>query len=250
MVKTFKAYEYNLIGVDDFSVESNSRLRFWYNHIRKNALKNDGNIFEFGVYRGDSLIAAALILKELNSKKKIFGFDSFSGFPSYSKFDSLNNFYNLKYFTKSFIKDYKKFINLRKKFFGLKKINPISITKSGNFNQTSLNLLKKKIEYFKLKNIEIVKGSFKKTVPEFFKKKMKISSSNIDCDLFEGYNIVLPHIYANLSKNGYVNLDEYYSFKYPGAKIAIDDFCKKLKIKPKKNKNKLNEFERWYLTKK
>ena len=47
----YKEYEINLFGVDEFHEESNSRLRFWYEHIRQNP-ELEGDIFEFGVYRG------------------------------------------------------------------------------------------------------------------------------------------------------------------------------------------------------
>lgn len=249
-IKNYKEYELNLLGVNEFYNQTNSRLRFWYNHIKTNALKEDGDIFEFGVYKGNSLISAALILKELNSKKKVFGFDTFKGFPSYSKYDDLKNFYNLKYFTKSFTKEYERFLELKKITTGLKKFTPKSIATSLNFNQTSFKLLKQKIDYFKLDNIEIIKGSFKKTVPDFFKsQKIKISSCNLDCDLYEGLKITLPYVYKNLSKDGYIHLDEYYSFKYPGAKIATDDFCKKLNLQPKKQISRKGEFQRWFLTK-
>ena len=248
--KEYTEFELNLLGVDEFHSQSNSRLRFWYNHIKKNAHKKDGDIFEFGVYRGHSLISAALILKKMKSKKKVFGFDTFSGFPAYSKFDNLKNFYNSKYFSKSIVKKYEKFIKLKKLNSSFKKINPKSVATSGDFNKTSYQLVKKKIDYFKLNNIEIIKGPFKKTVPNFFKNKnIKISSCNIDCDLYEGYKITLPYAYNNLSKGGYIHLDEYFSLKYPGAKIATDDFCKKFHIKPKKQSVRKNEFERWFLTK-
>ena len=68
--KTYKEYELDLLGVEGHHKQTISSYRFWYEHIKKNAFKNDGDIFEFGVYRGNSLITAALILKELNSKKK------------------------------------------------------------------------------------------------------------------------------------------------------------------------------------
>ena len=68
--KTYKEYELDLLGVEGPHKQTISSYRFWYEHIKKNAFKNDGDIFEFGVYRGNSLITAALILKELNSKKK------------------------------------------------------------------------------------------------------------------------------------------------------------------------------------
>ena len=66
----YKEYLLSLLDVDEFDIDSKSPFRFWYDHIRKFANKKDGDIFEFGVYRGKSLIAAALILKKLNSKKK------------------------------------------------------------------------------------------------------------------------------------------------------------------------------------
>ena len=121
---------------------------------------------------------------------------------------------------------------------------------SGDFSNQSYDYLKKKIEYFKLDNIRLIKGNFEKTVPNFFNSnKIKISSCNIDCDLYEGYKIILPYIYNNLSKGGYIFLDEYYSLKFPGAKIATDNFCKNFKIKPKRNLVRKGEFERWYITK-
>ena len=70
MKKTYKEYELDLLGIEGPHKQSISSHRFWYEHVKKNALKNDGDIFEFGVYRGASLITAALILKERNSKKK------------------------------------------------------------------------------------------------------------------------------------------------------------------------------------
>ncbi len=245
-------YIFNLAGIESFHKKTNSRLRFWFNHIRKNALKKDGDIFEFGVYRGASLLAAALILKELNSKKIIYGFDTFSGFPNYSQYDELNNFYKYKniFFNTNFIKKFESFKKNKKFFSNQKKLDIKSISSSGDFKENSLNLLKKKIKFFKLDNVKIVKGPFSKTISKFFKNyNKKISSANIDCDLYEGYKICLPFLYKNLSKNGYVNLDEYYSFKYPGAKIACDRFFKIKNIKPKKNKVRNGEFERWYFTK-
>ena len=63
-----------------------------YQHIRENHRDYEGDIFEFGVFRGASLIAIAMLLKQLGSDKKIYGFDSFSGFPRFNEKDSLSNF--------------------------------------------------------------------------------------------------------------------------------------------------------------
>lgn len=247
-----KEFITNLFEVDDYNQDSKSRLRFWYQHIRNNISEIKGDIFEFGVYKGSSLVAVALLLKELNSDKKVYGFDSFSGFPSFSKYDELENFYTYKnsIFSEEFIREYEKFIEVKKITTGINKFDPISIATSGSFNHTSKELIQQKIDYFKLDNIIIVEGDFKDTVPNFFKtNEIKIHSANIDCDLYDGYKTVLPYIYKNLSVDGFVHLDEYYSFKYPGAKIACDNFFKKHNITPKINITRAGEFERWYFSK-
>ena len=51
MSEDFQEFELNLFKVEDFHKNSNSRLRFWFEHIRENALNDDGDIFEFGVFR-------------------------------------------------------------------------------------------------------------------------------------------------------------------------------------------------------
>lgn len=245
----FKEYELDLLEVEGPHKQMISPYRFWYDHIKKNALNNDGDIFEFGVYRGRSLITVAMILKELKSKKKIYGFDTFTGFPSHSKYDDLNQF-KKKIFNKKIQKDFQRFIEIKKKINKKKKFTFNNISTSGNFDQSSFKHLKEKINYFNLDNVEIIQGDFKHTVPNFFRNNLvKISSCNIDCDLYDGYKITLPYVYKNLSKRGYIYLDEYYSLKFPGAKIATDAFCKKIKILPKKHKVRKGEFDRYYLTK-
>jgi hypothetical protein len=170
--------------------------------------------------------------------------------PPGHKFDDLNKFENKKYFSKKIQNEFKRFLKIKKIVTKNKKFNSHNISTLGDFSKTSYEFVMEKIDYFKLNNITLIKGEFKKTVPEFFSKKnINISSCNIDCDLYDGYKILLPYVYQNLSKKGYIFLDEYYSLKFPGAKIATDDFCKKFKIKPKKHLTRLNEFERYYLTK-
>ena len=250
MKKAYKEYQFDLLGVEGPHKQIISPVRFWYKHIKKNSLKNDGDIFEFGVYRGQTLITAALILRELNSKKKVYGFDTFKGFPSASKFDQLSQFRNKEYFGKKIRNEFENFLKIKKTFDKNKIFNARNISTANDFSNSNYEYVMKKIDYFKLKNIRLIKGDFKKTIPDFFaKNKVKISSCNMDCDLFDGYQIALPYVYKNLSKNGYIRLDEYYSLKFPGAKIATDKFCKKFKIKPKKHQVRIGEFDRYYLTK-
>jgi hypothetical protein len=211
----------------------------------------DGDIFEFGVYRGSTLLAMALLLKELGSEKKVYGFDSFYGFPSYSPEDNYNNFYNLKdVFSDSFIDELDEFTLFQKQFNTSEVLNEITLAESKDFSENNIETLKKKIKYFNLDNIVLIEGDFENTVPPFFDNyKEKIFSCNIDCDLYSGYKIVLPFVYRNLVEGGFIHLDEYFSFKYPGAKIACDEFAKKMKIKINYNMTRNGEFKRYFITK-
>ena len=238
---------YSALKIENHNKHSTSRLRFWFNHLKENHQKIDGDIFEFGVFKGASLISIAILAKRLGSSKMIYGFDSFSGFPSYSDKDNLNRFKDMN-LSSSIEKRIKVLHKIRSSLVDL---DPSNISDAGDFSDTSLKGLQKKIEDLGLDNIRIIEGDFAKTVPNFFKHYDGcLFSANIDCDLYDGYKIVLPHIEGLLSKNGYVHLDEYYSLKFPGAKIATDEFLESstliLKSQPSVPSH---EFERWYLTK-
>ena len=71
----------------------------------------------------------------------------------------------------------------------------------------------------------------------------------IDCDLYDSYMDSLNFIWPRLSKKGLIQLDEYYSLKFPGPRIASMEFLKKEKIKVKFNKTRKTEFKRCYLKK-
>ena len=238
---------YSALKIENHGNFSKSRLRFWFNHFKQNHKNIDGDIFEFGVFQGSSLLSMAILAKRIGSSKQIYGFDSFSGFPSYSENDSLDKFKEMN-LSNSVIKRVNALQSIRSSNTDL---DPSNISDAGDFSDTSLFKLKEKIDYLGLDNIKIIEGNFIDTVPNFFKNYTgKIFSANIDCDLYEGYKIILPHIENLLSRNGYVHLDEYYSLKFPGAKIATDEFLESstliLKSQPSVPSH---EFERWYLTK-
>ena len=48
------------------------------------------------------------------------------------------------------------------------------------------------------------------------------------------YELALNYIWPSLTKKGIIYLDEYYSLKFPGARIASNEFFKENKIKPSK----------------
>jgi hypothetical protein len=244
-------YLFNLLSIDNFN-NKNSKMRFWFNHAEEFHESIKGDIFEFGVYRGGSLLAMSLLLKRIGSTKKIYAFDTFSGFPNYSKFDDISMFdslYDSGSISKKHYMKHKTLLNL-KEYIESANVNVKSISTSDDFSDNSLEILENKINALELDNIEIIKGEFKDTVPDFFKNNnTSVFSANIDCDLYDGYKVVLPHVWKALSKNGYIHLDEYYSLKFPGARIACNEFFTENDIQPAKNEKEPNEFERWFLTK-
>ena len=247
LIKNGDDFAFNLSGVENYN-NSSSRLRFWFDHCKKNIDKLDGDIFEFGVFRGSSLISIALLLKKLGSKKKVYGFDSFGGFPEYHKYDDFESF---ELYPDIFEKI---LVDKHKLMLGIKNtinvnLMPSNISSSGEFNETSESYVRDKIEALGLDNIELIVGDFTNTVKTFFSNyNGKIFSCNLDCDLYLGYKDTLPYVYDKLVKGGYVHLDEYYSLKFPGARMACDEYFKKTGITPKKNIVPNYEFERWYFT--
>jgi len=163
-----------------------------------------GCILEFGIFRGNSFIRFMLFNKIYNFKKKFYGFDTFGEFPK-----GKNYFDNLQRnkFTKS---------------AGTSSINKLSLNR----------ILKKK----KLKNFTLIKGDVLATLPEFIRenKNLQISLINLDLDLYEPSKIVLESLYPRLSKNGIIILDNYKTFY--GETKAVNEFCKKHKIKLQKFK--------------
>lgn len=246
VLKNNDKFIFDLLNID-FIDNPISPFRFYYNFIKKNINRINGDILEFGVFQGRSLLATAILLKRLNSKKKIFGFDSFSGFPA----NCVNEFDDFKYLKRD-KSIYNKFLITKKiidKFRKTQNLNPFNISSSLNFAKNNFQDLKKKIKILKLDNIVLIKGDFAKTVPTFFKKKFNVFAANIDSDLYKTYKIVLKSLSSKLSRGGYVHLDEYYSIKFPGGYIATNDFIKNnINFKIIKNKTYKWEFNRYYLT--
>jgi len=155
-----KEYILNKLDVDHYNIDTVSSKRFLYSSIRSN-ITLDGDIFEFGVYRGSTLIALALLLKELGSPKKVYGFDSFSGFPSYAREDGFEMFRKRPdIFNNEFISELDTFLKFQEQFNSSEKLNHITLAESLDFSNNDLNYLKKKMSYLKLVYVVKESGQF------------------------------------------------------------------------------------------
>jgi hypothetical protein len=242
-----KDWEFNVLQIYDYKLPG--KLEEYFDFISNNHYKLEGDICEVGVYRGFSILATAILLKELGSDKKVWGFDSFSGFPSYHENDDFSKFENLysrgaishEHFKESQL-------NLKlKEFMSETAVSPSNISTSEDFSNTSKSLLEKKIKYLELDNIILVDGRFNKTMKNNL--KAKFMAVLMDCDLYESHSIALPFSWNRLTPGGYIYLDEYYSLKFPGARIATNEFFKDRDEKPKMYPLKPMDFERWYVQK-
>ncbi len=247
METNIKKWEFGALNIYDHNKEGS--LKYYFDFVKKNHDNIEGDIVECGVFQGKSIISMGLLLKELNSKKTVYGFDSFSGFPVVHYNDDLSKFDDL-FRNNNITQQHYDDIQVNKKIRSLtaENLNAQNISNSGDFSNTSKSQIEKKCQYLGLDNVKLIPGSFsdsmlKNQVPK------KIFACLIDCDLYESYQISLPFVWKRLVKNGYMFLDEYYSLKFPGARIATDEFFKNLEQKPMRHKDDSSGFERWYVTK-
>lgn len=163
--------------------------------IFKLTKKVPGEILEFGVFKGNSLIRFLSFRDLIDIKKKrVLGFDAFGSFPKQS------------------IKEDNKFAMDHDKLIG-----------KGYTSKTIVNVLKKK----NFKNFELIKGDVIKTLPIFLKKNksLKISFLHLDLDVYEPTKFVLNSLFSKVSKNGVILIDDYGQVK--GATKATNEFLKK-----------------------
>lgn len=245
-----KEWEYNVLGVADH--RNAGALRFYFDFVRSSHSLLEGDIVETGVYQGNSLLGMALMLKELGSSKKVYGYDSFSGFPPvYDDKDNFERFDDLLAegrITEEHYQDVKKNLEWRNQLSG-SQVNPASISGSGDFSLTSRELVVKKIDMLGLDNVVLVDGPFNEIMVDA-NGPQKIMCALMDCDLYQSYVTTFGFVWPRLVEGGLIYLDEYYSLKFPGARIATNEFVEshddaELESFP----SDTGEFERWGMRK-
>ena len=157
-----------------------------------------------------------LYLKQENSLKKIYGFDSFEGFNEEVKID----------------------IDLGGDNSSQKKI--------GGFNSTSFNYVENLIKGFKLSDkIKIFQGYFEETLSNVQEKKF--SFVHLDCDLYSPYKACLEFFYPRISRGGIILIDEYNDPSWPGCNKAVDEFIQTNSIKLSKIED--NNYVKYFIEK-
>jgi hypothetical protein len=249
-MELYEDWEFNVLGI--YNYRKPGKLDAYVRYIIEHHDHIEGDLCEAGVFKGRTLLAAGLLLRELGSGKQVYGFDSFHGFPDvHHQNDDLTRFEELLREGKISQEHYSKTQrNLRFRSMSVKApLTSQNISLSSDFSSANIEEIQKKVDLLGLDNVHIVPGMFDVTMTEKQSQPSKIMAALLDCDLYPSYRVALPFMWARLAVGGYIWLDEYYSLKFPGARIATDEFFKNRDDKPRKHKMEAGDFERWYVEK-
>jgi len=175
-----------------------SKLIYQY-EIYKMIKNLPGDVLEFGVFKGSSLIKFLTFREILENSfsRKFYAFDAFGKFPKK----------NTKKFDKEFIKKFEREAGVG---LNLEKLNNILVKK--NF-----------------KNFNLIKGEILKTSKNFIRKNknLKIALMHLDMDTYLVTKKILERFYNLVSNNGIILIDDY--GVTVGVTKAVDEFIKKKK---------------------
>ena len=223
-------FGYKITSKDNHNVEkfwaglspSEIRRLFHYEMFMK-TISISGNIVECGVAGGETLALFKNLQKEFNCSRKIWGFDSFEGFSSPNSKDG-------SVFSSSY-EDY----NKKYAIYTLDWVNQ--------------NLIDLGAQNSDDKDISLIKG----WIPDSFEyyDGSPVSLLNVDVDIYEPTKAILEFFWPLLQDNAIVLLDDYgfgkdpkKAKKWPGARLAIDEFCNEKNISVSKHYT-----GRFYITK-
>lgn len=172
-----------------------TRIAKLINHyeLYKKIVNLPGDVLEFGVFKGASLIRIATFrnLLENDFSRKIVGFDIFGKFPLVD--DELDN---------SFIKEFE--------------------NEAGD--GIKIKELKKFIQTKNFQNIKLIKGDINETLSSFLEENphLKISLLHLDVDVYKPTKHILENLYSRVVKGGVIIFDDYNAVH--GVTTAIDEF--------------------------
>ena len=177
--------------------------------------------------------------------------DSFQGFPQYSPEDDFSNFEKLRDADVISEKHYMRVLrnSAHVKARGAN-VHPSQKSSSQDFSNTSVDYVQSRIDYLGLdKRVRVQVGDFTLNIEKLIEGQT-LSLVLLDSDLFLSYAITLPILWKHLSPGGYIYLDEYYSLKFPGPRIAVDNFMSSITNGKLMMLDPWMDFERWVIVKK
>ena len=168
-------------------------------YIEQHAI--DGSIVECGVWKGGSMMAALLALKERN--REIYLYDTFEGMTEPTDED-------LSFKGNTALETYK--------------------DKEGNWCYSSLEEVKNNIARvnYPQEYLNFVKGKVEETIPNKAIPK-KIALLRLDTDWYESTKHEMEYLFPKLVKGGIIIIDDY--GHWTGCKKAVDEYISENNIK-------------------
>jgi O-methyltransferase len=195
------------IPLPTFHVVDASRFLF-FKRMMDFASDVDGDVVECGVGHGRSLLFLALLCREEEKGRQLWGFDSFEGFPEPTAEDDSAR--------KPKKGQYLAMIENVRRLFSDAQFDDI-------FMRTKVTL---------------VKGFFDESLKKY--NGQGIALLHLDADLYGSYKDCLNALYSQVNPGGVVVFDEYMDgithVAFPGAKKAIDEFFLDKGVKIRKDK--------------
>jgi len=192
---------------------------------------------ECGVYRGTTFMPIYHLCEMLFDEYELFGIDSFGGFPdgAISENDEFKQFVEL-YHDGKITEDH--FQAAKKRYKRISDNEHLTSDYFSNYSDEFCSHCKGK------QGIHVVKCSFE-SLSSFISQDKRFDVVFLDCDLYKSYMQCLSFFH---NRTNLFILDEYYSLKYPGARIAVDKFIEDKEGWSLFNKIETNPyFERWGL---
>lgn len=245
------SWEFNILNV--YNYKKSGPYDFIFEFLKGHQSKFGADILEAGVYRGRMTLALALFLQENSLPGIVHGFDTFSGFPSISMQDE-NQMFEVLFEDEAISEPHFEQVK-RMRYYAEnlldRGLGPGEISSSGSFSDSRYSNFLRKRDFFRLNNIEIHEGNFSETMHSKRAEELQFSLIFIDCDLYEGYVETLNYGWPRLANGGVIFLDEYYSLKFPGARLAVNEFLRdRSDYEMKSIGASDDDFERWVIFKK
>jgi O-methyltransferase len=196
--------------VEKFTMTSRERLYGLLCAVRYLAANRiDGSFVECGVWRGGSMMAAALTLLELGEKQReLYLFDTFEGMSEPTEKDKVASGETARAILAKTDK---------KEGPGIWCIAGIDDVQQNLFNT---NYPREKLHF--------IKGKVEETLPD--RAPQEIALLRLDTDWYESTRHELTTLYPRLCRNGILIIDDYGHWK--GARQAVDEFIAQLPFKP------------------
>jgi O-methyltransferase len=187
------------------SIQRLDALRQGIEYIHSNSIP--GDIVECGVWRGGSMLAAALTLQRLDDERRLWLFDTFAGMPPPSSED----------------KDYQG-------RSAAELMAAQSPETSWIWAKSSLEDVKAGFEEIDYPRdlINYIVGNVEATIP--IEAPENIALLRLDTDWYTSTYHELLHLWPRISKNGLLIIDDYGDWR--GARKAVDQYFNENKLHP------------------